>query len=154
MALCLASCGKKSESTEGGSLEPIPTAPTHTGKSVKGSPFVGTFLCSWSSVEHSSTDDDSWSGRISEIEIKDDGTFTMTFDSLSEGEDIVKATVSGTLTVKDDTATCTVKERSSDNFLGSDVETFTLVLMNEDEFRYRGDQQGMVGDRDVFSRSA
>ena len=39
-----------------------------------------------------------------------------------------------------------------EDFLGSDVEEFSLVLINKDEMRYRGDQQGLVGDRDVFSR--
>ena len=66
---------------------------------------------------------------------------------------LIKATVSGTVAVKDDVATCTVTGRSIDRFFGSDVESFTLVLIDSNELRYRGDQQGMVGDRDIFSRN-
>ena len=69
------------------------------------------------------------------------------------GNTVIKATVSGTVAVKDDVATCTVTGRSIDRFFGSDVESFTLVLIDSNELRYRGDQQGMVGDRDIFSRN-
>ena len=152
----LASCGKKKQDDPdpGMDLEPIPSTPTHSGKSVKGSPFVGSFSCTWSSVEHSPTDDQSWEGRISTLSIEENGTFTMTFDSLSDGTKVVMATVTGSVTVKDDTAACTVETRSTDDFLGSDVEDFTLVLIDSDNMRYRGDQQGMVGDRDIFTRNA
>lgn len=152
LAVCLCSCGKAKDESDG-KLEPIPTIPSYSGSSVKDSPFVGSFYCSWSSVDHSPTDDSSWEGRISELTVREDGRFSLTFDSLSGGNNVVKATVTGTLTVKDDVATCTIKERSMESFLGSDVETFTLVLIDTDELRYRGDQQGLVGDRDIFSRN-
>lgn len=154
MLFSLTACGKKKDDdpNSGMDLEPIPSTPAHSGKTVKDSPFVGNFSCTWSSVEHSPTDDQSWEGRISKLSIKEDGTFTLVFDSLSDGAKVVMATVAGTVTVKDDTATCTVTSRSSEDFLGSDVEEFSLVLMDQDEMRYRGDQQGLVGDRDVFSR--
>ena len=153
MLCSLSACGKKQEDPNPGmDLDPIPSTPAHTGKTVKGSPFVGSFSCTWSSVEHSPTDDQSWEGRISKLTIEEDGTFTLVFDSLSDGAKVVMATVTGTVTVKDDTATCTVTSRSTEDFLGSDVEEFSLVLMDQDEMRYRGDQQGLVGDRDVFTR--
>ncbi len=153
MLCSLSACGKKQEDPNSGmDLDPIPSTPAHTGKAVKGSPFVGSFSCTWSSVEHSPTDDQSWEGRISKLTIEEDGTFTLVFDSLSDGAKVVMATVTGTVTVNDDTATCTVTSRSTEDFLGSDVEEFSLVLMDKDEMRYRGDQQGLVGDRDVFSR--
>lgn len=154
--LCfLSACGKKQEDPNSGTdLDPIPSTPAHTGKTVKGSPFVGSFSCTWSSVEHSPTDDQSWEGRISKLTIEEDGTFTLVFDSLSDGTKVVMATVTGTVTVKDDTAICTVTSRSTEDFLGSDVEEFSLVLMDQDEMRYRGDQQGLVGDRDVFTRQS
>lgn len=154
LVLCLSSCQKNNNNESDGKLEPIPTVPSYSGNSVKDSPFVGYFRCSWSSVDHSPTDDSSWEGRISELTVSEDGSFSMTFDSLSGGNTIIKATVSGTVTVKDDVATCKVTDRSMDKFLGSDVETFTLVLIDSNELRYRGDQQGMVGDRDIFSRNS
>lgn len=153
LVVCLASCGKNNNDGSDGKLEPIPTVPSYSGNTVKGSPFVGSFHCSWSSVDHSPTDDSSWEGRISELNILEDGTFSMTFDSLAGGNTVIKATVSGTVAVKDDVATCTVTGRSIDRFFGSDVESFTLVLIDSNELRYRGDQQGMVGDRDIFSRN-
>lgn len=154
MMLSLCACGKKEQDDPdtGIDLEPIPSAPAHTGSTVKGSPFEGSFSCSWSSVEHSPTDDPSWEGRISKLTIREDGTFTLTFDSLSDGSKVVMATVSGTVSVKDDIASCTVTDRSSDSYLGSDVEEFTLTLMDKDDLRYKGDQQGIVGNRDIFSR--
>lgn len=154
--LCfLSACSKKQEDPNSGTdLDPIPSTPAHTGKTIKGSPFIGSFSCTWSSVEHSPTDDQSWEGRISKLTIEEDGTFTLVFDSLSDGTKVVMATVTGTVTVKDDTATCTVTSRSTEDFLGSDVEEFSLVLMDQDEMRYRGDQQGLVGDRDVFTRQS
>lgn len=154
MVVCLASCGSKKQDdpNSGMNLDPIPSTPAHSGKAVKGSPFVGSFSCTWSSVEHSPTDDPSWEGRISTLRIDEDGTFTLVFDSLSDGAKVIMATVTGTVTVKDDTATCTVTSRSTEDFLGSDVEEFSLVLIDQDEMRYRGDQQGLVGDRDVFTR--
>lgn len=150
----LSSCGKKKQSdpNSGMDLEPIPSVPAHSGKSVKGSPFVGEFSCTWSSVEHSPTDDSSWEGRISKLTITEDGKFTLVFDSLSDGSKVVMATVTGTVTVKDDTATCAVESRSTDDFLGNDVDEFSLTLIDKDNMRYRGDQQGLVGDRDIFSR--
>ena len=59
-----------------------------------------------------------------------------------------------TVAVKDDTATCIVESRSTDDFLGNDVEDFNLVLIDKDNMRYRGEQQGLVGDRDIFTRDA
>lgn len=156
MAFSLASCGrKKQDDTDPGmDLEPIPSTPAYSGKSVKGSPFVGSFSCTWSSVEHSPTDDQSWDGRISKLTVGEDGKFTLVFDSLSDGNKVVLATITGTVTVKDDTATCKVESRSTDAFLGSDTEDFTLVLIDKDNMRYRGEQQGLVGDRDIFTRDA
>jgi len=147
----LSSCGAGKEEPDPSSLEPIPSEPVYVGDDLKDSPFVGDFSCTWSSVEHSSTDDPSWAGRISQLHIGEDGSFTLTFDSLAEGRTVM-VSVSGKVTVKDDTATCAVNERTSDDFLGNDIESFTLVLLDTDELRYRGEQMGMVGDRDIFTR--
>ena len=155
LAAALASCGKNSsgDDEEKIVLEPIPTAPSHSGKDIKGSPYVGNFTCSWSSVEHSPTDDPSWEGRTSTLTINEDGTFSLTFDSLIPGDSVTMATVTGTVKVSDDTAECTVEERNRENYLGSDVASFSLSLISSDELRYKGDQQGLVGNRDIFSRN-
>ena len=146
----LAGCAKKEEpeQTDSG-LEPLPEIPTYEGTSVADSPFVGAFKCSWSALEHSSTDDSSWEGRISTLVCKEDGTFTLVFDSLEENGMV---SVSGKFTVKDDVATCTITEHSSDSYLGSDLASFQLKLEDENEIRYKGEQQGLVADRDIFSR--
>ena len=146
----LPSCSSKQESNQPeNGLEPIPEIPTYEGTSVADSPFVGSFKCSWSALEHSSTDDPSWEGRISTFVCNEDGTFILMFNSL---EDIGSVSVSGTIDVKDDIATCTIKERSSTSYLGSDLDSFQLKLINENELRYKGDQQGLVADRDIFTK--
>ncbi|MBP0968990.1 MAG: hypothetical protein J5744_02490 [Oscillospiraceae bacterium] len=153
VTLSLVSCGKKQDETGGKVvLEPVPTVPTHVGKDISESPFVGSFTCTWSSLERSTTDFDVWDGRRSTITINEDGTFSLSFDSLSSGNAVTLATVKGTVSVSDDTATCIVTDRSIDSYLGSDVNTFTLTLIDTDDFRYKGDQQGLVGNRDIFSR--
>ena len=151
----LVSCGKKKEEDEDDIvLEPIPTVPTYTGKSLKDSPFVGSFSCSWSSLDHSSTDDDSWKGRVSTLVINEDGSFSLRFDSLADSSTVVMTSVTGTVTVKDDTAECVIKQRDLDDFLGSDVGSFSLTLIDSDEIRYFGEQMGMVANRDIFSRDS
>ena len=146
----LSGCSSKKEPEQQNSgLEPLPEIPTYEGTSVAGSPFVGAFKCSWSALEHSSTDDPSWEGRISTFTCKEDGSFILVFNSLEETGTV---SVSGTVSVKDDIATCTIKERSADSYLGSDIETFQLKLIDENELRYKGDQQGLVADRDIFTK--
>ena len=146
----LSGCSSKQEpDQQENSLEPLPEIPTYEGTSVADSPFVGSFKCSWSALEHSSTDDPSWEGRISTFVCNKDGTFTLVFNSL---EDTGSVSVSGSIDVKDDIATCTIKERSSSSYLGSDLESFQLKLINENELRYKGDQQGLVADRDIFTK--
>lgn len=156
LVVLLVSCGKnkKTEEDEEIVLEPIPTTPTYSGKNLGESPFVGSFSCSWSALDHSSTDDDSWNGRLSTLVIKEDGTFSLRFDSLSGSSDVIMTSVTGTVSVRDDRAECVIKERGSDDFLGSDVETFSLVLIDSNEFRFFGDQIGTVTNRDIFSRDA
>lgn len=146
----LAGCGAEEEPEQNpGGLEPLPEVPAYEGTSVADSPFVGIFRCSWSALEHSSTDDSSWDGRISYFTCYEDGTFILAFDSL---EETGMVTVKGTVSVKDDVATCTIKERSADNYLGADLESFQLKLIDENELRYKGEQQGTVADRDIFSK--
>lgn len=156
LMISLVSCGKNKhpEEDEEIVLEPIPSTPAYSGKNLKESPFVGSFSCSWSALDHSSTDDDSWHGRISVLEIKEDGTFSLRFDSLSGGADVVMTTVSGTVSVRDDRAECVIKDRDSEDFLGSDVVSFSLVLIDTDELRFFGDQIGAVVNRDIFTRTA
>ncbi|MBR4929151.1 MAG: hypothetical protein IKZ63_06585 [Oscillospiraceae bacterium] len=155
LIFCLSSCGKKKQPEDDDEiiLEPIPSSPAYSGKDLKDSPFVGSFSCSWSALDHSSTDDDSWHGRISVLEIKEDGTFSLRFDSLSGGADIVMTSVSGTVSVRDDRAECVIKGRDSEDFLGSDVSSFSLVLIDTDELRFSGEQIGAVLNRDVFTRA-
>jgi hypothetical protein len=88
------------------------------------------------------------------LEIKEDGTFSLRFDSLSGGADVVMTTVSGTVSVRDDRAECVIKDRDSEDFLGSDVGSFSLVLIDTDELRFFGDQIGAVVNRDIFTRTA
>lgn len=149
--LLLSSCGtqQEPENPNNNTLEPLPEIHTYEGNSVSDSPFVGSFKCSWSALEHSSTDDESWEGRTSSLVCKEDGTFTLTFDSL---ESFGMVSVSGTFTVDNDTASCTVTERSADSYLGSELEGFQLKLIDESELRYKGEQQGLVADRDIFSK--
>jgi hypothetical protein len=156
LMISLVSCGKNKHTEEDEEivLEPIPSTPAYSGKNLKESPFVGSFSCSWSALDHSSTDDDSWHGRISVLEIKEDGTFSLRFDSLSGGADVVMTTVSGTVSVRDDRAECVIKDRDSEDFLGSDVVSFSLVLIDTDELRFFGDQIGAVVNRDIFTRTA
>lgn len=151
IVIMLTACGAKQEEPEQnpGGLEPLPEIPTYEGTSVADSPFVGTFRCSWSALEHSSTDDSSWEGRTSSFVCKEDGTFILVFDSL---EETGMVSVSGTVTVDNDTATCTIEKRSSDGYLGSDLASFQLKLIDENELRYKGEQQGLVADRDIFSK--
>ena len=128
--LLLAGCaGKPQDTPEEEVLPPLPEIPVHEGTSIADSPFVGSFHSSLTCVE--------------------DGTFVLAFDSLSEAGTV---TVSGTFTVENDTAVCTVKNRTAENYLGSELETFELKVLNEKEVRYRGEQQGLVADRDIFSR--
>ena len=148
--LLLAGCSGTPQETPGEeTLPPLPEIPVHEGTSIAGSPFVGSFYCSWSALEHSGTEDPSWEGRISSLICLDDGTFVLSFDSLSDAGTV---TVSGTFTVDNDTAVCTVKNRTAENYLGCELETFELKVLNESEVRYRGEQQGLVADRDIFSR--
>ena len=148
--LLLAGCaGKPQDTPEEEVLPPLPEIPVHEGTSIADSPFVGSFHCSWSALEHSGTEDPSWEGRISSLICVEDDTFVLSFDSLSEAGTV---TVSGTFTVENDTAVCTVKNRTAENYLGSELETFELKVLNEKEVRYRGEQQGLVADRDIFSR--
>ena len=154
LMVSLVSCGKSKQPEEAEEiiLEPIPSTPTHSGKDIKGSPFVGSFSCSWSALDHSSTDDDSWKGRVSSLVIKEDGTFSLRFDSLSGSGDVIMTSVSGTVNVRDDEAECRITDRESDDFLGSDVTSFSLSLIDSDELRFFGDQLGAVVNRDIFSR--
>ena len=146
----LSGCSSKQEPEQpSGVLEPLPEIPTYEGTSVADSPFVGAFKCSWSALEHSSTDDPSWEGRISTFTCKEDGSFILVFNSLEETGTV---SVSGTITVKDDIATCTITNRTSDSYLGSGLETFQLKLIDENELRYKGEQQGLVADRDIFTK--
>lgn len=148
--LLFTACGAKTGTPEdNNTLEPLPEIPTYEGTSVADSPFVGSYRCIWSALEHSSTDDPSWEGRVSSLVCNADGTFTLTFDSLEEAGMV---TVSGTYKVENDTATCTVKERTGENYLGVELEEFRLNLIDEKELRYKGEQQGLVADRDIFSK--
>ena len=61
-------------------------------------------------------------------------------------------TVKGTFTVDNDTATFTIKERTAEDYLGSSLETFEMKAIDGEELRYRGGQQGLVADRDIFSK--
>lgn len=150
LSLILSGCGaSETEQPEDDVLVPLPEIYTHEGSSIKDSPFVGTFSCSWSALEHSGTDDPSWDGRISTLVCSDDGSFVLSFDSLSSAGTV---TVKGTFTVDNDTATFTIKERTAEEYLGSSLETFEMKAIDGEELRYRGGQQGLVADRDIFSK--
>ncbi len=150
LVLILSGCGtSEPEQPEDNEFVPLPEIYTHEGSSIKDSPFVGTFFCSWSALEHSGTDDPSWEGRISTLACSEDGSFVLSFDSLSSAGTV---TVKGTFTVDNDTATFTVKERSAEEYLGSALETFEMKVIDSEELRYRGGQQGLVADRDIFSK--
>ena len=45
-----------------------------------------------------------------------------------------------------------MKERTGENYLGAELEEFRLNLIDEKELRYKGEQQGLVADRDIFSK--
>ena len=151
-ALCFAACGGK-EGSEAGQenelLAPLPANPVYEGSDIAGSPFVGSFYCSWSALYASSTEGAEWQGRESTLVITEDGSFTLSFDSM---EDAGMVTVSGTLKVTDDTARCTVESRSGENYMGVETAEFSLQLINENELRYGGEQQGAAYARDIYTR--
>ena len=151
-ALCFAACGGK-EGSEAGQqsdlLAPLPADPVYQGSDIEGSPFVGSFRCSWSALYVSSTEGAEWQGRESTLVITEDGSFTLRFDSM---ETAGMVTVSGTLKVTDDTALCAVTARSGENYMGEELGEFSLQLINENELRYVGDQQGAACARDIYTR--
>lgn len=150
LALSLVACGQKEKEEEPSyELEPLPTIPTYEGTDIADSPFVGEFTCTWSGLEHSSTEDTSWEGRISSLTCNADGTFVLTFNGM---DDVGYVQVSGSFKVENDEAFCTVEARDKTGYLGEELTTFSLELIDEDEMRYRGEQQGYVADRDVFAR--
>ena len=150
LVLILSGCGtSETEQPDDDVLAPLPEIYTHEGSSIKDSPFVGSFYCSWSALEHSGTDDPSWEDRISTLACSDDGSFVLTFDSLSSSG---KVTVRGSFTVDNDTAVFTITERSAEEYLGASLESFEMKAIDGEELRYRGGQQGLVADRDIFSK--
>ena len=154
IALCACSASEsESDSGSSGTLEPIPKDPAYSGTDIKDSPFVGTWTCSWSSLEHSGTDDSSWDNRKTTLVCREDGTFELTFDSMKNGTENM-VSVSGTFKVEDDTATCSIDDYSSSDYLGSDVAEFRLELSSSTELKYRGDQMGAVADRDRLTKNS
>ena len=150
-ALLMTACGKAEQEQTGqeSPLAPIPTDPVYEGTNLADSPFVGSFSCSWSALYASATDGADWQGRVSTLVVEKDGSFTLTFDSMDAAGMV---TVRGSVKVTDDTAVCTVSERSAQNYLGEELTEFSLHLINENELRYAGGQQGAACERDIYTR--
>lgn len=170
--LCGCAGGKRPLEESGGGPQSTPElenpsvsvdGPVYTGEEIKGSPYVGRFVNSYSA--QFASDANAVYVRITEgedgeietepldlpvLECRADGTFSLTVATAVGGE---YATVNGNFTVNGEYAEFTVAQGYYGDFLGSDTEKFTCRLLNGDELRYWGDQIGTVVGGDIFRRA-
>lgn len=167
-ALCLSliACGKDEtpEVLTPEQQEPSPSidGPVYEGTDVAESPFVGTFVSTYSALFASDAEDvyviitEKEDGTLDRAPVDKpklvctaDGTFTLTVcTAVGEGY----ATLNGTFTVEDETAQFTVAQGNYGDFIGSDTQKFSLKLTDKDTLRYWGDQIGTVYGGDIFAR--
>lgn len=171
IVLCLAfaavMCGCSLKKEESGpsyvapeSADPVsnPDSPFNTGSKLEDSPFVGSFRTVYCALNAASADEVyEDSGDIPVIVCGADGTFVLTvYDRYgndgTDGSGAGNVTVKGTFSVDGDVAEFLITENSGISYLGSDVESFTMTLRDEDTLRYSGDQIATTVKGDLFER--
>ena len=121
------------------------------GGGLAGSPFIGSFINSYVSLNASNADDvfkAPGAGDAPRLEIADDGGFTLVINAYEAG----MLAVRGTIAVSADEAVFTITERPSVGFFGDDAESFTMRIIDEDNMRYSGEQLGTITKGDLFTR--
>ena len=130
-------------------LDPLPRTddPIHTGDDLAGSPFIGNFINSYSAFGGAIASEVYAETEIPKITISDKGDFTLSVYIASLEKTIE---MKGVVEVDGETAALTVESRSQTEFLGAEVEEFSLTLISEKELRYSGDQIGPLITGDLF----
>ncbi len=145
---------------------PSVDGPVYSGTDVAESPFVGRFENTYVALFASTADEtfvdyeEAEDGELTVtprekpfIVCREDGTFSITVDTLNEDPSVHKyATINGTFTVDGESAEFTVAAGSYGDFIGSDTQKFIMKLINAHELRYWGDQIGTVTGGDMFKR--
>jgi len=131
-------------------IPPI-NSPVFEGKDIKGSPFVGEFKNTYVALYFSDANDvfaNKGSDAIPKITINEDGSFTLIINAYDAGMVAVK----GTVEVDGASALFTITAKPSVSYLGDDVNSFSLRLLDSDDLRYAGEQIGTITKGDLFSR--
>lgn len=172
IALCLAlvfvmcACAPKKEKPEPAYVAPEsadpakdPDSPYNSGTNLSDSLFVGTFETVYCALNAAPAEDVyKDSGTPPVIVCNADGTFMLTVYERygkdgTEGSGIGSVTVKGTFTVDEDNAEFTITENTDALYLGSEVESFTMTLRDENTLRYSGEQIATTVKGDLFERA-
>jgi len=140
-----------------GSLEYQPvasiTGPVNESGILADSPFIGKFENSYVALSSSEAKEIFGSeidGTPPVLVIGEDGGFMLTVNAYDAG----MLAVRGTVTVEGDTAVFSVETLPAVDFLGSDLVSFTMRLIDKDDMRYSGEQIGTITKGDIFTRVA
>ena len=136
------------------SSDPIPSInpSIYSGNHISDSPFVGRFTNTYVATNFSSADDVfsvDGKGSIPVLEINSDGSFILLVNAFEIGMIEVK----GTATVSDTVATFSVTTTSGTGFLGDDIKSFKMRLVDENNVKYDGEQIGTITSGDLFTRN-
>ena len=134
-------------------LESIPpiNSPLFEGNDIKGSPFVGEFINSYVALYFSDAKDvfaAEGEDAIPKITINEDGTFILRLNAYDAGIVAVK----GTVEIDSTSAVFTITAKPSVSYLGDNVDSFSLRLLDSNDLRYSGEQIGTITKGDLFSR--
>lgn len=127
------------------------TGPVNESETLSESPFIGSFENSYiaqNSSEAKAIFGSEIEGEPPFLVIGEDGDFTMTINAHEAG----MLAVRGSVTVNGDIATFSIEARPSVDFLGSEVDVFSMRLIDKDDMRYSGEQIGTITKGDVFTR--
>jgi len=155
LTFILALAGCKEDPAESAVSERMPPTvpiegPAHEGTDIASSPFVGSFVNSYSGEYRSAAADVYKDADLPTLTINPDGSFVLTTYIFETSKTVE---IRGTLAVDGETATLSVTSRSGDGFLGDDVETAALALLDKNEMKWRGEQIGSVSSGDIFTRT-
>ena len=133
---------------------PIPSlmGPVNSGDDLLTSPFIGSFENSYVAFFSSEAGDIfgySQAGEPPRLMIDENGGFTLSINAYEAG--MLK--VSGVVEVDGDIALFTIESKPVIDYFGSEVESFSMRLISEDDMRYSGDRLGTITKGDIFSRS-